>query len=59
MARKNKHAVAMQRLGQEVIRQKYGPDFWKQIRAGEKPSEKLTAGQGGPRRERQAVGATP
>jgi hypothetical protein len=42
MGAKNRHARALQRLGVRAIRKKYGPDFWKQIRAGEKPSERST-----------------
>lgn len=36
---KNEHAIAMQRAGQKVIRKKYGADFWRKIRRGEKPSQ--------------------
>jgi hypothetical protein len=42
MRAKNRHARALQRLGARAIRKKYGSDFWKQIRAGEKPSERST-----------------
>ncbi len=42
MTVKNKHARALQRLGARAIRKKYGPDFWKQIRSGKRPSERST-----------------
>lgn len=32
-------AQKMQRKGMAAIRKKYGPDFWKRIRAGKSPSQ--------------------
>lgn len=49
MKPKNKHAQEMQRKGQAAIRKKYGPDFWKKIRAGKSPSKEARTSTGGSR----------